>query len=54
MMGTFAVGIAAMLLIMGSRQWKMGYRIAGGLSITVAAVIIVACVVLLLYQVDAI
>ena len=54
LMGTFAVGIAAMLLIMGSRQWIMGYRIAGGLSITVAAAILVASMVLLLYQLDAI
>ncbi len=35
-MGTFGVGTAAMLAIMGSRQWKMGYRIAGGLSLVIA------------------
>lgn len=36
LMGTFGVGTAAMLAIMGSRQWKMGYRIAGGLSLVIA------------------
>lgn len=42
LMGTFVIGIAAMLGIMGSRQWKMGYRIAGGLSLIVAAVILIS------------
>lgn len=42
LMSTFGVGIAAMLALMGARQWKMGYRIAGGLSLLVAAAIIVA------------
>lgn len=41
-MSTFGVGIAAMLALMGARQWKMGYRIAGGLSLVVAAAIIIA------------
>ena len=41
LMSTFGVGIAAMLALMGSRQWKMGYRIAGGLSLIVAAAIII-------------
>lgn len=41
-MGTFVIGIAAMLGIIGSRQWKMGYRIAGGLSLVVAVLIIAA------------
>lgn len=41
LMGTFAVGIAAMLAMMGWRQWKMGYRTAGGLSLVVAAAIII-------------
>lgn len=44
LMGTFAVGIAAMLMIMGSRQWKMGFRIAGGLSLTVAVAIIAGAI----------
>lgn len=52
LMGTFAVGIAAMLMLMGSRQWKMGYRIAGGLSMFVAAAIIVGSIWLLLIQLD--
>lgn len=52
LMGTFAVGIAAMLLIMGSRQWKLGYRISGGLSLSVAAAILVATVFVFLYQLD--
>ena len=43
-MGTFAVGIAAMLFIMGSRQWKMGYRLSGGLSLAVAIAILIATV----------
>lgn len=42
LMSTFGVGIAAMLALMGYRQWKMGYRIAGGLSLVVAVGIIVA------------
>lgn len=42
LMGTFGVGIAAMLALIGSRQWKMGYRIAGGLSVAVSAAIIIA------------
>lgn len=46
-MGTFGVGIAAMLALMGLRQWKMGFRIAGGLSLIVAAGITVALVWLL-------
>lgn len=50
LMSTFAVGIAVMLAIMGSRQWKMGYRIAGGLSLVVAAAIIVGGVSVLIYQ----
>ncbi len=41
LMGTFVVGIAAMLGIIGTRQWQMGYRIAGGLSLIVAVVIII-------------
>jgi len=44
LMGTFAVGIAAMLVIMGSRQWKMGYRVSGGLSLAVAVAIIGAVI----------
>lgn len=44
LMGTFGVGIAAMLAIMGSRQWKMGFRVAGGLSLLVAVVIVIALV----------
>lgn len=44
LMGTFAVGIAAMLFIMGSRQWKMGYRLSGGLSLVVAMSILIATV----------
>lgn len=44
LMGTFAVGIAAMLFIMGSRQWKMGYRLSGGLSLLVAMAILIATV----------
>lgn len=36
LMGTFGIGTMAMLAIMGSRQWKMGYRIAGGLSLAIA------------------
>ena len=44
LMGTFAVGIAAMLFIMGSRQWKMGYRLSGGLSLAVAIAILIATV----------
>lgn len=44
LMGTFGIGIAAMLAIMGSRQWKMGFRVAGGLSLAVAAVIVIAMV----------
>lgn len=40
LMATFVVGIAAMLALMGSRQWKMGYRIAGGLSMVVALLIV--------------
>ena len=42
LMGTFVIGIAAMLGIIGYRQWKMGYRIAGGLSLVVAVATIVA------------
>lgn len=42
LMSTFGIGIAGMLAIMGTRQWKMGYRIAGGLSLLVAVGIIVA------------
>lgn len=53
-MGTFAVGIAAMLMLMGSRQWKMGYRIAGGLSMFVSAAIILVCIWVLLFQLDVI
>lgn len=41
LMSTFGVGIAAMLALIGARQWKMGYRIAGGLSLVVAAAIII-------------
>ena len=41
-MGTFVIGIAAMLGIIGYRQWNMGFRIAGGLSLVVAVVIIAA------------
>lgn len=48
LMSTFGVGIAAMLALMGARQWKMGYRIAGGLSLVVAAAIILAGTWLLL------
>lgn len=48
LMSTFGVGIAAMLALMGARQWKMGYRIAGGLSLIVAAAIIIALVWLLI------
>ena len=48
LMSTFGVGIAAMLALMGARQWKMGYRIAGGLSLVVAVGIIVAGAWLLL------
>ena len=44
LMGTFAVGIAAMLGIMGWRQWNMGYRVAGGLSLAVAVAIILGTV----------
>lgn len=44
LMGTFAVGIAAMLGIMGSRQWKMGFRVAGGLSLAVAAAIVLGTI----------
>lgn len=44
LMGTFGVGIAAMLALMGARQWKMGFRIAGGLSLAVAAAIIVVMI----------
>lgn len=29
-----------MLAMMGARQWKMGYRVAGGLSLVVALAII--------------
>lgn len=47
LMGTFGVGIAAMLALMGLRQWNMGYRIAGGLSLMVSAAIIIAGVWLL-------
>ena len=48
LMGTFVVGIAAMLGIMGMRQWKMGYRVAGGLSLVVTFGIVLACVGFLL------
>ena len=41
-MGTFVIGIAAMLGIIGYRQWNMGFRIAGGLSLIVAALTIAA------------
>lgn len=42
LMGTFGVGTAVMLAIMGNRQWKMGYRIAGGISMATSAVLIAA------------
>lgn len=41
LMSTFGVGIAAMLGLIGMRQWKMGYRIAGGLSLVTAVAIII-------------
>lgn len=44
LMSTFAIGIAAMLGIMGSRQWNMGYRVAGGLSLAVAVLILAGAV----------
>lgn len=47
LMGTFGVGIAAMLALMGARQWKMGFRIAGGLSLVVSAAIVIAGIWLL-------
>lgn len=50
LMGTFAVGIAAMLGIMGARQWKMGYRVAGGLSLTIVAAIVVGGALMVLYS----
>ena len=45
LMGTFVIGIAAMLGIMGVRQWTMGYRVAGGVSLVVTALITVAGIV---------
>lgn len=47
-MGTFGIGTAAMLAIMGSRQWKMGYRVAGGLSLVVSVGLIALVMVWLL------
>lgn len=49
LMGTFAIGIAAMLGIMGFRQWNMGYRIAGGLSLITATLILVGAVAAVVY-----
>ncbi len=42
LMGTFVIGIAAMLGIMGVRQWNMGYRVAGGFSMVVTVLIVAA------------
>ncbi len=50
LMGTFVIGTAAMLGIMGARQWKMGYRVAGGLSLMVVAAIVVGGALMLLYS----
>ena len=50
LMGTFVVGTAAMLGIMGVRQWNMGYRVAGGLSLMVVAAIVVGGALMLLYS----
>ena len=44
-MGTFAVGIAAMLGIMGVRQWNMGYKTAGGISLAVTAALVIAGII---------
>ena len=49
LMGTFVIGIAAMLGIMGVRQWNMGYRIAGGVSLIVTMAIVLAGVAGALY-----
>lgn len=49
LMGTFVVGIAVMLGIMGVRQWNMGYRIAGGISLVVTAAIVLAGISALVY-----
>lgn len=46
-MGTFVIGICAMLAIIGQRQWKMGYKVAGGLSLLVAAIIIIGALLLI-------
>lgn len=51
LMGTFVFGIAAMLGIMGSRQWKMGYRIAGGLSLVTSALIVLAGIAIIAWLV---
>lgn len=45
LMGTFVFGTAAMLGIMGVRQWKMGYKIAGGISLAVTAALVIAGII---------
>lgn len=51
LMGTFVIGIAVMLGIMGARQWKMGYRVAGGFSLMVVAAIVVGGALMVLYSI---
>ena len=50
LMGTFVVGTAAMLGIMGVRQWNLGYKIAGGISLAATAAIVVGGALMLLYS----